>query len=72
MKRCEVCGNSTEDPFRVTFDECVHFYDTLECTVYALARPCLCCGDDVLGLGIEAGEAVFCSPRCAIALARAC
>jgi len=71
MKRCEVCGNPTDDPFRVVFEEATHFYDTLECTVYALARTCDCCGDEVLGAGIEAGEAVFCSARCAIELARA-
>lgn len=71
MKRCEVCGNATEDPFRVEFERSVHYYDTLECTVFALARPCDCCGEGVLGPGIEAGDAVFCSVHCAIALARA-
>jgi hypothetical protein len=71
MMRCEVCGNTTENPFRVVLDESIHFYDTLECTVFALAPPCECCGEEVLGPAIEAGETVFCSVRCAIALARA-
>jgi hypothetical protein len=71
MTSCEVCGNRTVDPYRVVFEGTVHFYDTLECTIYALAVPCDCCGAEVIGLGVETEAGVFCSPYCAMELARA-
>jgi nitrite reductase/ring-hydroxylating ferredoxin subunit len=65
MARCEVCGNDYDKSFEVTLDGDVHTFDSFECAIHALAPKCHHCGCQIIGHGVEAGEAIFCCAHCA-------
>jgi nitrite reductase/ring-hydroxylating ferredoxin subunit len=65
MARCEVCGNDYDKSFEITLGGRTHEFDSFECAIHALAPVCSHCGCRVVGHGVEASEAIFCSAHCA-------
>ena len=63
--KCEVCGNDYDRPLQITLDGNDHVFDSFECAVEKLAPRCGQCGCRVMGHGLQAGSAVYCSAHCA-------
>jgi hypothetical protein len=63
--RCETCGNDYDKAFQVTIDGKTHTFDSFECAIEKLAPRCAHCSMRVIGHGVEAGGAIFCSAHCA-------
>jgi hypothetical protein len=61
---CEVCGNEYDKVFEVNMDGTTHVFDCLECAIQALAPQCANCGCRIIGHGMEARGAFFCSAHC--------
>ena len=65
MKVCEVCGNDYDKPIEVVKEGESHFFDCFECAIHALAPECEHCGCKIIGHGVEADGAFYCSAHCA-------
>jgi hypothetical protein len=65
MAVCEVCGNDYYLSFEVRTTTETHVFDCFECAIHKLAPVCEHCGVKVVGHGIEAGHAIYCSAHCA-------
>lgn len=65
MSTCEVCGNEYDKAFEVTMEGKTHIFDSFECAIHELAPACDHCGCKIVGHGVEADGAFFCSAHCA-------
>jgi len=65
MARCEVCGNDYYLSFEIVTAGNTHVFDCFECAIHSLAPVCESCGCRIIGHGVEAGHAFFCSAHCA-------
>jgi hypothetical protein len=65
MARCDVCGNDYARSFEVKKEGRTWTFDSFECAIHKVAPKCHHCGCNVIGHGIEAGDAVFCCAHCA-------
>ncbi len=63
--RCEACGNDYDKPMQVVLSGVTHTFDCFECAIHVLAPACARCGLKVVGHGVEAGGAIYCSAHCA-------
>jgi hypothetical protein len=64
MARCENCGNEYDKIFEVVMNGVTHTFDCFECAIEKLAPRCGQCGTRIIGHGVEAGEAMYCSAHC--------
>ncbi len=64
MAACEVCGNDYRLAFEVHAAGAVHVFDCFECAIHLLAPVCETCGVRVVGHGVEADGAFYCSAHC--------
>ncbi len=65
MAQCEVCGNEYDKTFEVVTAGKSHVFDSFECAITALAPTCRHCGCRMIGHGVEAQGAMYCSANCA-------
>jgi hypothetical protein len=65
MKHCETCGNAYDRAFQVVIDGGVHWFDSFECAIQALAPTCEHCGCRIIGHGVEAEGHMYCCANCA-------
>jgi hypothetical protein len=65
IAECEVCGNEYDKAFQIVGPQGTHTFDSFECAIQALAPHCEHCGCHVIGHGVEARGAFFCSAHCA-------
>lgn len=65
MGTCEVCGNKYDKAFVVEMHGERHTFDSFECAIHALAPSCTRCGVKIVGHGVEAEGAYYCSAHCA-------
>lgn len=65
MGLCQVCGNEYDKSFEVVTQDGAHVFDSFECAIHQLAPTCGRCGCRVVGHGVEADEAIYCSAHCA-------
>ncbi len=70
MAICEVCGNDYDKPLEITLSGSgeKRIFDSFECAIHALAPACARCGVRILGHGVEAAGAFYCSASCAHAV----
>jgi hypothetical protein len=63
---CASCGNTYDKAFTVTLhDGATSMFDSVECSTMWLAPRCASCGVQVLGHGLESGDAIYCCAPCA-------
>ena len=65
MPQCEVCGNDYDKAIEVRALGEQHVFDSFECAIEALAPTCGQCSCRIIGHGVEANDAFFCSAHCA-------
>lgn len=67
MAICEVCGNDYDKPLEIipAGGGEAHIFDSFECAIHALAPACARCKVRILGHGVEADGAFYCSASCA-------
>ncbi len=65
MAQCEKCGNEYDKSFVVEMNGERHVFDSFECAIAVLAPVCAHCRVSVVGHGVEAGDAIYCSAHCA-------
>ncbi len=67
MAICEVCGNDYDKALEIIpcGSEQAHIFDSFECAIHALAPTCGRCGVRIVGHGVEADGAFYCSAHCA-------
>lgn len=68
MGTCDVCGNSYDKAFSVTFESdpgATHTFDSFECAIHKLAPECSHCGCKIMGHGVESDGTFFCCAHCA-------
>ncbi len=66
MERCDVCGNSYDDTFRVIRrDGSEGVFDSFECAIERFAPRCSHCGCRVIGHGVDPGGVIYCCDHCA-------
>jgi len=62
---CATCGNVYERSLEVTLDDKTYTFDSFQCAIHHLAPLCGRCGCRVIGAGVQAKNAIFCSAHCA-------
>ncbi|WIX98246.1 Prokaryotic metallothionein [Amycolatopsis mongoliensis] len=69
MAECEVCGNDYDKAFQVMTSDGTgtHVFDSFECAIHQLAPVCVRCHCRIIGHGVEAVDAMYCSASCAAA-----
>ena len=65
--KCEVCGNDYDKPLTVEQGGDRHVFDCFECAIEKLAPSCGNCGCRVIGHGLQAASAIYCSAHCGAA-----
>lgn len=66
MGICAICGNDYDKTFTVkTSSGDTATFDSIECAAAAIAPTCAHCGVRILGHGLEAADAMYCSGHCA-------
>lgn len=65
MAVCEVCGNDYHLSFEVHTGNATHTFDSFECAIHKLAPVCVHCHCEIVGHGVQAGEAFYCCAHCA-------
>ena len=65
MGICEVCGNDYDKAFEVLSAGERFMFDSLECAAHKLAPRCAHCECQILGHGVEIGDAIYCCAHCA-------
>ena len=64
---CETCGNRYDKAFTIAMNGSRHTFDSFECAIQALAPVCSKCETRIIGHGVEAQGAMYCSAHCAAA-----
>ena len=66
MERCDVCGNSDANAFRVIrADGSGGVFDCLQCAIERIAPRCSRCGYRILGHVVGCSGVIFCCEYCA-------
>ena len=66
MSRCDACGTKYEQKaFEVVMGGIAYCYHSFDCAVHDLAAICAGCGCKVIGGGLLAEGAFYCSENCA-------
>ncbi len=65
MATCNVCGNEYDKAFDVTMNGRTQTFDSFECAIHAMAPVCEHCHCRIVGHGVEADGAMYCSAHCA-------
>ena len=65
MAKCDVCGNEYDKTVTVNYQGGTYTFDSFECAIHKLAPTCANCGVTIVGHGVEAGGAYYCSAHCA-------
>ncbi|WP_375592250.1 hypothetical protein [Chitiniphilus eburneus] len=65
MAKCEQCGNESDWTFTVGIGGKTHIFDSFECALFTVARPCGHCGTRILGHGVQSPMGLFCCAHCA-------
>ena len=63
--KCDVCGNDYDKAFTIKANGRTGTFDSFECAIHAMAPKCTHCGCRIIGHGVEADGAYFCSAHCA-------
>jgi len=64
MTKCETCGSQTGDLFEVVKGGVSRTFDSFECAIEAMARPCENCGCLITGNDAVEGASIFCCSAC--------
>ncbi len=64
MTKCETCGRQNEGLFEVIKDGVSRTFDSFDCAIEAMARPCKNCGCLITGNDSLDGDITFCCGAC--------